>query len=306
MIGNSVLYYFFIFFISLTCVYLNRYLFIKYSNFKNQIPSGFGFFFSLILIFLSNIYFDQYFTFFLCIFLLGLIYLIDDYYNLNFKIRITLQVSLGFLIFIFFNQNFDINSILLLLFFIILSFGLTNFLNFHDGADLNVSVLLIAFLITQFFLSDPISEIRVIIISALIFQIVFMYYNKKKLVYFGDSGCYVFAGLIIFLVFENFDFNQIFFFLICFSFHLIDTLVFILIRLKNKENLLTRSFYHLYQNLNDNHGSIYHLIPGLFNLILLLIVFFIYNNFNFNFFDIFIIFIITILNYSFIRFLFYK
>lgn len=306
MTGNSVLFYFFIFFISLSCVYLNRFLFLKYSNFKNQIPSGVGFFFSLILIFLSNIYFDQYFSFFLYIFLLGLIYLIDDYYNLNFKIRITLQVSLGFLIFIYFNQNFNINSILLLLFFIFLSFGLTNFLNFHDGADLNVSVLLIAFLITQFFLSDPISEIRLIIISALIFQIVFLYYNNKKLIYFGDSGCYVFTGIIIFLIFENFYLNKIFFFLICFSFQLLDTLVFLFIRLKNKENLLTRGYYHLYQNLNNNYGPIYYLIPGLFNIILLLIVFFLYNKFDFNFFDIFIIFIITSINYSFIRFLFYK
>lgn len=279
----------------------------KINHQNKYTSSGAGYGLSILILFIA--YYNSYedIFFFILVFLLSSVYLIDDLKTLNFKVRIGLQISLGAILFYFVKDNFINNLILSFFVIIILSFSLTNLINFNDGSDLHIVVMISIYLISVLLIDKSINTFETkLIIGVLKYLLVFSFFNIFKISYFGDSGCYIISSLILLLLMSNLSINNLFLFIICFIFYAIDTFYFLILRLKNRENLLTRSYYHLYQNLQINKKGYFYLIPGVLNTLIILIFFYFYNNFNFSFSNIFIISLLSFINYTFMRFYYYK
>lgn len=299
--------YIFVFIFSFFSIFLNHLIWIKINQQNQNTSSGAGYGLSILLLFVAYINSNENILFFVSLFFLSTVYLLDDFKTLNFKVRIFLQLSLGAILFYFVRNHYNDYFIILFLVITILSFSLTNLINFNDGSDLYITVMITVYLLSILFIDNSISPFeKKLIICTLIHLFIFSFFNISKISFFGDSGCYIISGVILLLLFSNLSINNLCLFIICFIFYIIDTFCFILIRLKKKENLLTRSYYHLYQNLEINKKGLYYLIPGVFNTLIILFFFYFYNNFNFSISNIFIISIFSIINYSLIRLYYYK
>lgn len=305
MIANNL--YFFTAFYSFFIIGAIHLSWKKINKLQKGISSGAGYGLIILYTLIAHLNMHLDISFFYFFLFISTIYLIDDFRSLNFKLRIFLQILLG-IIFFFLIENKNISeNYFILLIIIFISFSLTNFINFNDGSDLNVSSMIIFYLIISLIFNHNINEFnQILIINTIIYLIIFSLFNMKKISYFGDSGCFIITGLILILIFDQINLKQIYFFIICFSYYLIDTTTFTIIRIKNKENLLSRNYYHLYQNLEKNYKGYYYLLPGLLNTLLLVLFFYYYNNFNFIIHDILIIIFVSCFYYYSMRFFFYK
>ena len=300
-------YFILTFIFSLFSILIIHLIWGKINHQNKYTSSGAGYGLSILILFIA--YYNSYedIFFFISVFLLSSVYLIDDLKTLNFKVRIGLQILLGAILFYFVKDNFINNLILSFFIIIILSFSLTNLINFNDGSDLHIVVMISTYLISILLIDNSINTFETkLIIGVLIYLLVFSFFNIFKISYFGDSGCYIISSVILLLLISNLSIKNLFLFIICFIFYAIDTFFFLILRLKNRENLLTRSYYHLYQNLQINRKGYFYLLPGVLNTSIILIFFYFYNNFNFSFINIFIISLLSFVNYTFIRFYYYK
>lgn len=276
------------------------------NDFSTKTSTGSGYGLSIIFLFVSYFEFSEKFFLFFLFFIMSTLYFIDDLKKLDFKIRIFLQIILSIIIFLYLD-NYNNYSILILIVLVFSSILLTNSINFNDGSDLNISLLFIIYLILFLFNFHNESIFNTyLIISTLIYLFIFSFFNIKKISYFGDSGCYAITFLLLILTFDEFNLQKLGFLIICFSYYLIDTFTFLLIRLRKKENLLTRNYYHLYQNMEINYGRYLYLLPGPISIIILTLFFNIYNNFDFTIQNIIMILVFNFFYYFFLRFIFYK
>lgn len=149
--------------------------------------------------------------------------------------------------------------------------ALTNIVNFYDGADLNLAtfIALTAVLILSF---GP--EHRVwapVALSILAFTLPFALMNSRpKTIYLGDSGSFAFAALLtIMAVAFIADINS----LppeaaIPAALPAFDVFFVFAVRVREKHDLLTRNYLHLYQRLNQAYRGFAYLLPQLINVAL--------------------------------------
>jgi UDP-GlcNAc:undecaprenyl-phosphate GlcNAc-1-phosphate transferase len=194
--------------------------------------------------------------------LCSLFYFLDDLIEINFKIRIGLQILASLIIFYLFREKLHFNYIILIVF---LFFVLINSLNFQDGQDLNIFIILfLIFLSFYFFSNQKITKDTSMLI--LTYLISFGFFNRKpNKLFFGDSGCYV-ATLILFI----FSIDELRNLLLMKSiigillFPLTDIMFVIMYRVYKKENILTRNYYHIYQILYKKTRYYIYLLPNIF------------------------------------------
>ena len=192
----------------------------------------------------------------------SVIYYFDDLIEINFKIRIGLQILASLIIFYLFQEKLSINYIIFIAF---LFFVIINSLNFQDGQDLNIFVILfLIFLSFYFFSNQKIMKDTSILI--LIYLISFGFFNRKpNKLFFGDSGCYV--ATIILFVFTIDQYKNIVLIksiMAILLFPLTDIMFVIIYRVYKKENLLTRNYYHIYQALHKKKKYYIYLLPNIF------------------------------------------
>ena len=128
---------------------------------------------------------------------------------------------------------------------IFISTAIINLINFMDGIDgLVCSNLIIILLLSYSFQSH---NYIVAVFPLLIF--LFWNWNPAK-IFMGDTGSTFLGGILILLLFDNFQIEK-FLFICCISSPLlIDSGLTILLRLFNKENIFLPHRKHLYQRLN--------------------------------------------------------
>ena len=256
----------------------------------------------LIFLFIPDIFLyptNDYIWIFIFINFFSIIYFIDDFKGLSAVFRIFLQIVTGLLFIYHFNlDNYFIIFITLIIFVI-----LVNFINFQDGLDLNIALYLALFLISNYlYANSSINHLSLVInINILIFLIFFIYFNLRHNFYFGDSGSFIFACLIFISSLDNSTLNQFIMIFNLIIFPVIDSTYVTLLRIRRKENLLSRNFYHLYHVVHKKFYGFYYLIPPILNFIILFI-FYSYSK-EITYITFLISTILTISNYFFIRIL---
>ena len=200
------------------------------------------------------------------------IYLMDDLISINFKLRIFLQLISGLIIYLMhFNLENFTSDYYLLLICMFSSIVLINSLNFNDGSNGNIAIIILQFLI-WFWLIDNSNIYNDLIFLLIIFIILFLILNFLNVAYFGDSGCFLFSIIFLYMIFDK-KINNIYILMLPLIFYLIDVFYVLALRVKRKENLLSRNYHHLYQILNK-YNSVMALLPGLFNNLLLFFLFY--------------------------------
>ena len=248
---------------------------------KNKIPTGYGLFlilfFYLYSFFFSTI--DTELVAFSIILFFSLIYWVDDLLHLPFIFRFLLQFVCGCAIAIYLlihaGNNIDVYFYTIVIFSGLINIFLSNVINFYDGLDLNISTLIFILGITIIFLADQsIIDIKYgfIIIG---FTFGFSIFNfKPDNIFFGDSGCFVVASFINFLLIKsilviNLD---IIYLIIPLALPIIDVLYVIILRIYKNESLLSRNYHHLYHQLQSRFNNKTYIIPQIFNAMALFII----------------------------------
>ena len=256
----------------------------------------------LIFLFIPDIFLhptSDYIWIFIFISLFSIIYFIDDFKGLSAVFRIFLQIVTGLLFIYYFNlDNYFIIFVTLIIFVI-----LVNYINFQDGLDLNIALYLALFLISNYlYLNAAINDLSLVInINIFIFLIFFVYFNLRHNFYFGDSGSFIFACLVFISLLNNNTSNQFIMIFNLMIFPVIDSSYVTILRIRKKENLLSRNFYHLYHVVNKKFNGFYYLLPPIFNFIILFI-FYSYSK-DITYITFLISTILTISNYTFMRIL---
>jgi len=259
----------------------------------------------LIFLFIPDIFLyptNDYIWIFIFISFFSIIYFIDDFKGLSAVFRIFLQIVTGLLFIHYFNlDNYFLIFITLIIFVI-----LVNFINFQDGLDLNIALYLALFIISNFLYSSAsINHLSLVInINIFIFLIFFIYFNLRHNFYFGDSGSFIFACLVFMSLLGNSTLNQFIMIFNLMIFPVIDSTYVTLLRIRKKENLLSRNFYHFYHVVNKKFNGFYYLIPPTFNFIILFI-FYSYSK-DITYTTFLISTILTISNYTFMRIILVK
>jgi UDP-N-acetylmuramyl pentapeptide phosphotransferase/UDP-N-acetylglucosamine-1-phosphate transferase len=205
-------------------------------------------------------------------------YWFDDVIELSARLRILISFSTGVAIasaFVAWSGAYSLLPILgisLVVGFI--NVVLTNIVNFYDGADLNLAtfIALTAGLVLMFSPSD--SEWVPIAVACLAFIIPFAVMNSRpKTIYLGDSGSFVFASFLTVMAVSFFkDLRSIpaeaAIPLVLPAF---DVFFVLLIRIREKHDLLTRNYLHLYQRLNRRYAGFGYLLPQIMNALFCLV-----------------------------------
>lgn len=207
----------------------------------------------------------------------SIVYWFDDVIELRAWPRILISFTAGVLIaiaFVFWNVAHS----LLLALGVCLAVGiinvvLTNVVNFYDGADLNLAtfIVLTAGLVLVF--APAQSDWVPIALACLAFVIPFAVMNSRpKTIYLGDSGSFVFASLLTLMGVSFFtDMHSISpEVAIPAALPAFDVFFVLLMRIREKHDLLTRNYLHLYQRLNRRYKGFGYLLPQIMNTVLCL------------------------------------
>lgn len=204
-------------------------------------------------------------------------YWFDDIIELSAQVRILISFSVGVAIFSVF-LNWSGTYSLLFIFGICLAAGfvnvvLTNIVNFYDGADLNLATFIVLTACFVLVFLPARSEWWPIAVACLAFIIPFAVMNMRpKTIYLGDSGSFVFACLLTVMAASFFkDFRSIpAQAAIPLALPAFDVFFVLLIRIREKHDLLTRNYLHLYQRLNRRYAGFGYLLPQILNALLCL------------------------------------
>lgn len=145
---------------------------------------------------------------------------------------------------------------------------LTNIVNFYDGADLNLAMFIVLTACLVLVFSSVYSEWVPIAVACLAFMIPFSVINSwPKTIYLGDSGSFVFACVLTTMVGSFLKDMQSIPAEIAIPTALpaFDVFFVLLIRIREKHNLLTRNYLHLYQRLNRRYAGFGYLLPQIGN-----------------------------------------
>jgi UDP-N-acetylmuramyl pentapeptide phosphotransferase/UDP-N-acetylglucosamine-1-phosphate transferase len=285
------------------------------SSLRETTATGYGLLLIILLfsysLFFNELNIDTTVLFFILFF--SLIYWYDDIKYLSSNFRFFLQFISGFTIatVLLLHYGYILNFYFLSIIIIsgLINIFFSNVVNFYDGLDLNISTFSIILGITFIFLLDDkvIQNYYGIIIIG--FIVGFSYFNiKPNNIFFGDSGCFILACLINFIIVKSFLISNItiVFLLIPLSLPIIDVLYVLVLRIYINESLLSRNYHHLYHKLESKYQKKYYLIPQILNSIILFIlsnIFIKIDSIDQNLINIFIIssIILTFFLYLFIR-----
>ena len=271
---------------SFITAYLYRFIWNNFLKIE-KIPQGYGLLITYYLVFVSLIlnFETKYIYSFFSLMILTSIYWIDDIKSLSAKSRIFIQSLAGFIIYFInsYQYNEKILIILLsLLFFVILSIYLTNIINFYDGLDLNLSVFIIINSTLCMYIFNNNFSVIIILSTIITFVCTFSIFNSKKNnLFFGDSGCYAFAGLLLFLICLALNEKnlKIFYLIIGLSLPVIDTTYVLIYRILKRESLLTRNYYHLYQRFEKILNNKSYLFLQIINSLAIILILYFVNIF---------------------------
>lgn len=200
------------------------------------------------------------------------VYWLDDIIELSAQLRILISFAVGLAIVGAF-VNWSSAYSLFFIFGICLAAGFfnvvfTNIVNFYDGADLNLATFILLTVCFLLVFLPAHSEWWPITITCLAFIIPFAVMNSRpKTIYLGDSGSFVFASLLTVMAVSFFmDFPSIpAEAAIPLALPAFDVFFVLLIRIREKHDLLTRNYLHLYQRLNRCYQGFGYLLPQIIN-----------------------------------------
>jgi UDP-N-acetylmuramyl pentapeptide phosphotransferase/UDP-N-acetylglucosamine-1-phosphate transferase len=201
----------------------------------------------------------------------GVIYWLDDYRGIGFRIRFALQFLVGAAIgAILLRQPLSGQPLWFATGVIgaaLVNVVLTNAVNFFDGADLNSSTMTVLLAALVLALGPtPFFNAALVMVA---FVVPFVVWNSlPERLWFGDSGCFVVACLATAIAVESvmagsrMDLLP----LVPVAWAVFDAFVVFLIRVSNREDLLSRNYHHLYQKMQARFGGWFYLLPQFVNV----------------------------------------
>lgn len=213
---------------------------------------------ALIWFFLSGF---QYPLFIVALFILSAISFWDDISQLSSRTRLIIQsVAISLL---FSDLGFYQNSWWIWIFVFIAVIGIVNAFNFMDGINgitgaYSLSVMIVLWMINNyqhhFIDNDFIYFISISIVVFLLFN-----FRKKAICFAGDVGAISIAFILIFLIAKLITLTSNPIYLLLLSIYAFDSILTILYRMWNRENIFVAHRKHLYQLL-ANELKIPHII----------------------------------------------
>jgi UDP-N-acetylmuramyl pentapeptide phosphotransferase/UDP-N-acetylglucosamine-1-phosphate transferase len=153
----------------------------------------------------------------------------------------------------------------------LLNVVLTNVVNFSDGADLNVATVMLLTVGTILLIGSDAMFMLASAIIILAFVLPFALLNcRPTTIYFGDSGCFVFASFMTVMTvtyFRNGP-NAAAFAAIPLALPVYDACYVVAWRIRHKEDVLSRNYLHLYQKLQIKYRNFLYLLPQPLNIVL--------------------------------------
>jgi UDP-N-acetylmuramyl pentapeptide phosphotransferase/UDP-N-acetylglucosamine-1-phosphate transferase len=142
--------------------------------------------------------------------------------------------------------------------------GLTNMVNFYDGADLHISVLVALLAAVMIAVPAANPDLIPVALATLAFVLPFAVVNRKpNSIYFGDAGSFAVASLItlITVVGARDGDGGAAFSAIPLMLPAMDVAYVFVLRLRRGEDMLSRNYHHLYQQLQIRYRGFYYLLP---------------------------------------------
>jgi UDP-N-acetylmuramyl pentapeptide phosphotransferase/UDP-N-acetylglucosamine-1-phosphate transferase len=241
-----------------------------------QTPTGYG---SLLAIFLlcGTIYLQGPADLIWCYALVAVvaaIYWCDDLLGLARRFRVLIQFASGFALCYLLLAGTRLDAAALMGCCAAAGFlnvTLTNVVNFSDGADLNVATVMLLTVATILLIGQDAAFMRPSAIIILAFVLPFALWNcRPRTLYFGDAGCFVFASFLTIMTvcyFRN-RADMAPFAAIPLALPVYDAVYVVVWRIRNKEDVLSRNFLHLYQKLQIKHQNFGYLLPQPLNIVL--------------------------------------
>lgn len=242
---------------------------------------GGGIVFSLALLFWAFFNIKVYPWFIVAALLIAIVSLVDDVRSLSASIRFLVHlvsiILLGIQVELFDQSAWIIFPVL------VVGIGTINAFNFMDGINGITGIYGLVNLLTLLFINHEIihfiddSLLQYVLISI----VVFLYYNfrKRAVCFAGDVGSVTLAFIQVFLVVQLIFSTQQFAWIFLFLVFGVDSVVTILYRLKNGENIFKPHRSHLYQyfsnEMRQSHlfvASVYGLFQLAINVILIVLL----------------------------------
>ena len=145
--------------------------------------------------------------------------LIDDIFNLNYKIRL-LSIFTILIVFLYLNNNFLISNLyfeslnvtfvignasyIITPLFIVL---LLNSMNMVDGINGNSGLIFLSYCMMFYYIGEENNKNIIILLFIIIPIIIFLIFNMKNKLYLGDSGVYLLSSIIAFYAIDLYNFN---------------------------------------------------------------------------------------------------
>ena len=205
------------------------------------------------------------------------IYWSDDVLGLGVRLRISIQFVSGFAVcyLLLSGTGLDLPlSIACCVAAGALNVVLTNVINFTDGADLNLAALMVLTAVAVLLIGPDAAFMQPSALIILAFVLPFALLNcRPRTLYFGDSGCFVFASFITIMTvcyFRN-GAGPATFAALPMALPVYDAFYVFVTRVRNKEDLLSRNYLHLYQKLQIKYRNFTYLLPQPLNIALVLV-----------------------------------
>lgn len=203
---------------------------------------------------------------------LSLVGFLDDLFDINKKVRFSIQIIISY---IFLINSSIIDSILknlnyplvifISIFLIFLSVAIINFFNFMDGMDGLLSGCMIIYLLVFSYLHS--ASLFPLISSLFAF---FMWNFPPAKIFMGDVGSTFLGAILVTCVFSSNDLKEFIALILLASPLLFDSLICVIRRFLNSQNVFQAHKLHLYQRLHQAGWS--HLKVSLLYILLTLIL----------------------------------
>lgn len=248
---------------------------------QDRVPTGFGAFLAPVLLGAAAIAgaSSELFMALCAIGVATTIYWIDDAYELSARIRLLIAFVTGSIVAAAYTVTDPQYAPAVMLGIIIaagfIAVALTNMVNFCDGADLNLATFIALTAVFILLFVPPDQEWATLGAAMTAFIVPFAALNRRpRTIYLGDSGSFAFAGVLTLMAvafFEDFA-NLPPEAALPAALPALDVFYVFTVRVRERHDLLSRNYMHLYQRLNRRYDGWRYLLPQLINPVLGLFV----------------------------------